>query len=77
VTIEKIRELCHADPFRPFVIHFPDGRRVEVVHPDFVALSPTGRLISVFQPDDSESLIDLMLISDVSIKGRTRRNGKH
>jgi hypothetical protein len=35
-------------------------------------------LISVFQPDGSENLVDLMLISDISIKERrTRRNGKH
>jgi hypothetical protein len=78
VTIEKIRELCHAEPFRPFVLHFPDGRRIGVQHPDFVALSPTGRMVSVFQTDGSESLIDLMLVSDITIKeGRTRRNGKH
>jgi len=78
VTIEKIRELCHAEPFRPFVLHFPDGRLIGVQHPDFVALSPTGRMISVFQQNGSESLIDLMLISDITIKeGRTRRNGKH
>jgi hypothetical protein len=77
MTIEKIKQLCDAEPFRPFVIHFPDRRRIAVEHPDFVALAPSGRLISVFQPDDSESLIDLMLISDISLKGRARRNGKH
>ncbi|HXT11351.1 MAG TPA: hypothetical protein VN873_07290 [Candidatus Angelobacter sp.] len=77
MTIEKIKQLCHAEPFRPFVIHFPNGRGIDVVHPDYVALAPSGRLISVFQPDDSESLIDLMLVSDVTIKGRARGNGKH
>jgi hypothetical protein len=78
VTIEKIRALRHAEPFRPFVLHFPDGHRIGVQHPDFVAISPTGRMISVFQTNGSESLIDLMLISDISIKeGRARRNGKH
>ena len=78
MTIEKIRELCHAEPFRPFKIHFPDGRNIGVQHPDFVALSPTGRMISVFQPDGSESLIDLMLVSDITIKeGRVRGTGKH
>ena len=76
MTTEKIRELCHAEPFRPFVLHFPDGRRVTVVHPDFVALSPAGRLISVFEADGTESLIDLMLVSDVTVKARARRNGK-
>lgn len=76
MTIEKIRELCHAEPFRPFTIHFPDGRKIPVEHPDFVALAPSGRLISVFQKDDSETLIDLMLISDVTIKGRSGSRAK-
>jgi hypothetical protein len=78
VTIEKIRELCHAEPFRPFKLHFPDGRNIGVQHPDFIALSPTGRMVSVYQPNGSESIIDLMLVSDVTIKmPRARRNGKH
>ena len=78
MTIENIKELCHANPFRPFILHFPDGRRLGVQHPDFVAWPTAGRLISVFQPNGSESLVDLMLISDVTIKeGRGRRNGKH
>jgi hypothetical protein len=76
VTIEKIRELCDAEPFRPFVIHFPDGRRIKVDHPDYVALAPSGRLVSVFQRDDSETLIDLMLVSDITIKNRQRSQSK-
>jgi len=78
MTIDKIRELCHAEPFRPFKLHFPDGRNIGVQHPDFVALSPVGRFISVYQSNGSESIIDLMLVSDVSIKmPRARRNGRH
>jgi hypothetical protein len=76
VTIEKIRELCDAEPFRPFVIHFPDGRRIKVEHPDYVALAPSGRLVSVFQRDDSETLIDLMVVSDVTIKNRPGNRAK-
>ena len=76
MTIQKIRELRHAEPFNPFVLHLPDGRNVAVEHPDFMALSPRGRLMSVFQLDGSESLIDVMLVSDVTVKERSRRNGK-
>jgi len=78
MVIESIKELCHASPFRPFIIHFPDGRRLGVQHPDFVTWPMAGRLIRVFQPNGSESLVDLMLVSDVTIQaGRPRRNGKH
>lgn len=77
MTIEKIKQLCNAEPFRPFIFHFPDGRDIGVHHPDFVAFSPSGRLIVLVHEDDSESVIDPMLISDVTIKGRAPRNGKH
>ena len=36
MNIEKIRHLCHAEPFVPFTIHLPDGRSVAVAHPDFI-----------------------------------------
>ena len=76
MTIEKIRELCNAEPFRPFVIHFPDGRRLPVDHPDYIALAPSGRLISVFKKDDSEALVDLLLISDITVKSRSGNGAK-
>ena len=76
MTIEKIRDLCHAQPFRPFSVHLPDGRLVTVEHPDFAALSPTGRLMVVLHEDDSESIVDMLLVSDITIKTPARRNGK-
>ncbi len=76
MTIEKIRELCNAEPFRPFVIHFPGGRRLPVEHPDYIALAPSGRLISVFKKDDSEALVDLPLISDITVKSRSGNGAK-
>jgi len=77
MTVEKIKQLCDAEPLREFIIHFPDGRELSVHHPDFVAFSPSGRLIVLVHEDDSESVIDPMLISDVTIKGRARRPAKH
>src|SRR5258708_239982 len=55
MKIEKIRELCWAEPFKPFVIHLPDLRHVAVAHPDFIAFFPSGPSFIVVQPDDSES----------------------
>ena len=76
MTIDKIRNFCHAQPFRPFSVHLPDGRQVTVEHPDFAALSPTGRLMVVLHDDDSESIVDMLLVSDITIKASARRNGK-
>jgi hypothetical protein len=71
MTIERVREFYNAQPFRPFVIHLADGRDIAVHHPDFLAAAPSGRTIVVYQPDDTMSVIDLLLVTDLEVRGRT------
>jgi hypothetical protein len=42
-----------------------DGRSIEVRHPDFVAVTPTGRTIIVTHPDENFSVLDLLLMSEL------------
>ena len=67
MTTEQFREMLHQQPFRPFMIHMVDGRTFEVAHPDFVALSHSGRTVIVYQPDDNFSVLDLLLMSELQI----------
>ena len=67
MTIERIRELYEAQPFRPFTLHIADGRAIVVHHRKFFAAAPSGRTIVVFQPDDRMNIIDLLLVTDVEI----------
>jgi hypothetical protein len=71
MTIEQVRQLYNAAPFRPFIIHLADGRQIPVKHREFMALSPSGRTIVVYQTDDTSNIIDLLLVTDLEI-----RNGK-
>jgi hypothetical protein len=71
MTIERVREFYNAQPFRPFVIHLADRRDIAVHHPDFLAAAPSGRTIVVYQPDDTMNVIDLLLVTDLEISGRT------
>jgi hypothetical protein len=73
MTIERVRELYDAEPFRPFVLHLADGREIPVLHREFIMTAPSGRTVFVMQPDDSLNIIDLLLVTDVEI----RRNGRH
>jgi hypothetical protein len=73
MTIDKVRKLYKAQPFRPFMIHLADGRKIPVVHPEFMASAPTGRTISVYTPDDDFHIIDLQLVTDLEVKS----NGRH
>jgi hypothetical protein len=67
MTTEQFRATIRLQPFRPFTIRMADGRSFSVEHPDFVALSPTGRTVIVFQRDDSYSVLDLLLMSELEV----------
>jgi hypothetical protein len=67
MTIEKLRDFYDAKPFQPFTIHLADGRGIKVLHPDFIATAPSGRTVTVYQPDDSLNVIDLLLVTDLEI----------
>ena len=76
MTIEKIRDFYDAAPFKPFIIHLADGREINVRHRDFMMAAPSGRTITVYQPDDSLNVIDLLLVTDLEIaavNGRRKR----
>jgi hypothetical protein len=68
MTIEKLRELYTAEPFRPFVLHLADGREIPIAHREFFAAAPSGRMAAIFQPDDTFNLVDLLLVTDAEIK---------
>ena len=69
MKIEKVREVLHAQPFRPFWIHFADGGRIPVAHEDFVAIDPTGREMLVYLPDGRHQIVDVMLVTRLETKG--------
>jgi hypothetical protein len=67
MTIEQLRNLHRAQPFQPFTIHLADGREEPVPHPDFLSHSPSGRTIIVHHLDDSFSIIDLLLVTELRV----------
>ena len=74
MTADELRKALHARPFRPFTIYMADGRTLRVIHPDFVAISPTGRMASVYtERDEGADQIDLLLVTRI---GPSRRRGK-
>lgn len=67
MTTEQFKATLHLQPFQPFTIRMADGRAFPVAHPDFIALSPSGRTVIVFQPDESYSALDLLLMSELRV----------
>jgi hypothetical protein len=68
MTIEQLRTAYDAKPFRPFVLHLADGRSIQVRHREFLTTAPSGRTIGIWQADDSLSIIDLLLVTELEIK---------
>lgn len=66
-------------PFEPFRVRMADGRSIDVPHPDFMHLSPTGRRLIVDRSDDFFEVIDVLLVTSVETlpkngaKARRRR----
>lgn len=67
MTIQQLRMDLKAAPFRPFTVHMADGRSFHIPHPDFLAMSPSGRTIIVFQEDEESSILDLLLMTEIEM----------
>jgi len=66
MTPDQIRRLYEATPFRPFRVHTANGKSIDVPHPDFMHLSPTGRRLIVDDAnDDCSEIIDVLLVTSL------------
>ena len=74
MTTEQFRSTLRQQPFRPFTIRMADGRTFDVPHPDFVAQSPSGRTVIVVQTDESYSVLDLLLMTEVEVHASNGRS---
>ena len=81
VTLKDLRDVMHARPFRQFWLCLADGRKLHVAHPDFIAVSATGRVVTVHSPDPVEGgieIADLLLATRIVFRkpGFRKTTGK-
>ena len=72
MTLEEIRRAIRAQPFKPFTIHLADQRSFQVPHPEYAAVSPSGRVFVVFDKKGHVDLIDSLLVTSIAM-GPSRR----
>lgn len=65
MTIEEVRRFFNAQPFQPFTIYLADGRQFPVVSREFMAMSPLGRTVVVYQSNGMFDVIDLLLVTSL------------
>ena len=76
MTIEKLKSLHRARPFRPFVMHTAYGASFPLDRPEFMAQSPTGRTVILELGDGSSQHIDLLLVTRLAEQLPKSANGK-
>lgn len=71
MTTEQLRLLHHAKPFIPFVIHLADGTSVPVRHPELLLISQGGRTVIVNLEGEQMAIVDVLLITKLSMEQET------
>jgi hypothetical protein len=67
MKVDEIKKVVHAEPFRPFYLHIADGGRLLVTHPDFIAISGSGRSMLVYPEghEDDYQAVDTALVTRI------------
>jgi hypothetical protein len=68
MTIQQLDNIHRARPFRPFAIHMGESREFHVPHAEFLSRSPSGRTIIVYGNDESFSVPDLLLLTELEVR---------
>jgi hypothetical protein len=77
MTIERLRSVHQARPFRPFTLHTADGKKIRIPHPEVLALSPSGRTVVICLSEDNLDIIDVLMIVRIEVSnGVARRRSR-
>jgi hypothetical protein len=71
MTIEQLRAVYDAQPFRPFDLHLADGRSLPVRHRDFM-MTVRGRTVVVAEPDGRLHILDHLMVTDIELEPAPR-----
>jgi hypothetical protein len=74
MTATELKRYWHATPFVPFKIVLPSGERVPVPHPDYLTVSPSGRIAGVWKKGDQSVSFEVIRITAVETARRASRS---
>jgi hypothetical protein len=67
MTTEAIKTAVQQRPFRPFSVRLADGSEIQIQSQDNVAVHPTGKTFVIFEPDGGYRIVDIPLVTDMSV----------
>ncbi len=69
MSVDELKRLLNAVPFRPFTVYLPSDTHFQVPHPDFALLTPNGRtMVVAHQQSDAVDILDVPLITRVKVE---------
>ena len=68
MTVEQLDKVHKAQPFRPFKLHLADGTSVAVTHPENLLRTQGGRTVFVNTHGENVEIIDLLLVTKITIQ---------
>ncbi|WP_165245431.1 hypothetical protein [Paludisphaera soli] len=78
---EDLYDAIHATPFRPFRVILPSGERMHLHHPEFAALPPGKRSVTLYpRGDGGVRVFDVALLAGIesdneATAGQAREEG--
>ncbi len=79
MTVDRIRQVVKAAPFKPFTLCLTDGRRFRVRHPEFILITPeASRTVVVAESGENYSIVDLLHVTSIDFGNGKRKqtNGR-
>jgi hypothetical protein len=73
MDLATLKRFAQARPFKPFKLVLPNDRKLEVPHPEFIAIAPQGHAAVVWHEDGGGEHVDLRLV--VSLKANESDQG--
>jgi len=73
MTAAELRKYLHQSPFVPFEIVAPGRKKIRVPHPDFLSISPSGRIAHVWTTADNSASLDIFLITVLETSSRAAK----
>ena len=71
---DEVRRLMNAEPFVPFFGKTSVGKQDRVKHPDYVAISPKGGRVSLYEDEETTTILSaLHIVAVEKMPSRARR----
>ncbi len=67
MTTEAIKTAVQSRPFRAFTVSLANGLQIRIQSQEHAAVHPDGKTFIVFEPNGGYRIVDIPLVTDLSV----------